>query len=151
MASAKFILFLTLLISLAGNAQIGGKARHLPGTWKYKEGTGYAIWQMNGNTLTGKGYRTNTVGDSILVETITVVNVNKNLSLKLETPQQDSLNTNTVYRFVANGRKLDFINIENEMPERIRYKFCFFNKRKMKILIYLRESDKPQKLKLYRL
>ena len=143
------LLFAIAFLPASVNAQIKGKAKHLPGIWKYEAGTGYEIWEMNGNTLNGRGYRVNKLGDSVLVETITILYINKNLSFKLETPQLDSLNNASfIGRYIGDGKKLDFRTIEGKMPERIRYKFGFFSKKKLKILMYNMDGDDAQKIVL---
>lgn len=146
------ISFVMLFLAFTSFGQIKGKALNLVGTWKYNEGSGYEIWNLSGGELIGSGYRSTKIGDSVKVEDLKISLVNDNLIYTLITKQVlvegDSSN---VFRFIGNKRKLFFVNINNEMPVSIRYKFCFFNKNKLQIQIKYDDKDSSKKLKLTRL
>lgn len=142
---------MVLLISFASNGQVKGKALNLVGTWKYNEGSGYEIWIMKNDELIGSGYRSTKIGDSVKVEDLTISIVNNNHIYTLRTKQQTVLGDSVVvHKFIGNKRKLYFENMDKEMPTSIQYKFGFFSKNKLQIIIRFGEKDKPKKLKLTR-
>ncbi len=146
------IFFIALLLTFSSNAQFSGRAEHLPGIWKYKAGTGYEIWSLNGDVMEGQGYRVNKNGDSVLIEQFFINNVNDQLTLRLETPRSTDTTQTKSNRFISKKkRKLDFKNIDTTKPHRIKIKFGFFSKSKMKIYLYYDEIPKPNKLILYKI
>ncbi len=149
MRSNNLILFLAIIfLSCSAYGQLKGKAKHLPGKWIYEQGSGYEVWQMNGNGLSGAGYRTNKVGDTVLVETLGIKEVNGQLFYTLETGVSPYGNSPFYkkHQFISKRRKLDFVNIENTLPYEIEYKFGFFNKKKLVIRIYMNVNVKRTKL-----
>lgn len=149
MRSNKFIISLLFLFSISFSfGQLKGKAKHLPGTWVYQEGSGYEVWQLDNGALTGAGYRMNKIGDTIRVESLQIKLINASLFYTLETGTHISgIQANYAKRqFVSKKRKLDFTNTESNMPMRLKYSFGFFNKKKMIITIYMTENVKKTKL-----
>jgi hypothetical protein len=140
-----------LLISHHSMSQIKGKARHLDGVWRYEGGSGYEIWSMNNNgqELVGSGYRLSKFGDTIRVEDLRISRVSGNNVYSLTTRQR-SENGEVVnkYVFVAKGKRLDFANTENSMPNGIHYRFGLFSKKRMKIIIRFDGEERVSKLKL---
>jgi hypothetical protein len=149
MQSNKFIISLIIFFSISFSfSQLKGKAKHLPGTWVYQEGSGYEVWQLENEGLTGTGYRMNKIGDTIRVEALGIRLVNSSLFYTLETGTHIS-GIQTTYakrQFVSKRRKLDFTNIEDSMPVRLKYAFGFFNKKKLIITVYMTENVKKTKL-----
>lgn len=138
-----------VLFSFAAFGQIKGKAKNLVGTWKYNQGSGYETWILKEGKLIGEGYRMTKIGDSVKVEDLTISMVNKNLIYELETKQGTVIgDTNTVHRFIGNKRKLFFENINDDIPLSIKYRFGFFNKKKLVIFIQFKDGEKSQKLRL---
>ena len=146
----KLILTAVILFSFTTVfSQLKGKAKHLPGTWVYAQGSGYEVWKAVDGGLSGAGYRTNKIGDTVRVEKLGIKLVNKSLFYTLETGSNDgNVSTNMKHQFMSNARKLDFTNLENVLPNHIKYSFGFFNKNKMIITIWMDENLKKTKLKL---
>lgn len=144
------ILFFALSLSFSGFSQFKGKAKHLIGVWEYSAGSGYEIWTDAGTHLIGQGFRSNKLGDSILVEEIRLEQINKTLIYTMETQNFNPGDSNEVkkYTFVSTHKKLDFVNTANEMPYELIYKFGFFSKKKLKIEIYHSKTAKPIVLRL---
>lgn len=151
MSILKLIAFSCVFMAFSSFGQLKGKPLSLVGTWKYNEGSGYEIWIMKGEELIGSGYRSTKIGDSVKVEDLTISIVNNNHIYTLRTKQQTVLGDSVVvHKFIGNKRKLYFENMDKEMPTSIQYKFGFFNKNKLQIIIRFGEKDKPKKLKLSR-
>lgn len=130
-------------------SQIKGKAKHLPGTWVYAQGSGYEVWEIENGQLVGAGYRTNKIGDTVKVEKLGIKLANNRLFYTLETGIQNFNNSaNIEHQFMSKARKLNFTNIENALPNYLNYNFGFFNKNKLTITIWMDESLKKTKLKL---
>jgi hypothetical protein len=147
-------LLLLSIVFISSNlfGQLKGRSKHLPGTWIYEQGSGYEVWKATGSGLSGVGYRTNKIGDTVQVETLGIKEVNGQSFYTLETGSNPNGNFSAYkkYQFISKRRKLDFINIENTIPYEIKYKFGFFNKSKMVILIYMHEDVKRTKLVLHK-
>ena len=141
-----------VVVTFASHAQLKGNVNRLEGTWKYEGGSGYEIWKSNGNELIGFGYRSTKFQDTVLVEELKITRVNKRLSYSLKTRQQTSVGIQVIeHRFISkNNRKMIFDNLDNENPRSIQYKFGFFNKNKLRILISYDGKPKPVVLKLRR-
>ena len=145
------ILLTTLLIFSFTTvfSQLKGKAKHLPGTWVYAQGSGYEVWTIENDQLVGAGYRTNKIGDTVKVEQLGIKLANNSLFYTLETGIQNFNNSAYVkHQFISKARKLDFTNIENVLPNHLKYTFGFFNKNKLTITVWMEESLKKTKLKL---
>ncbi len=147
------ILLIILLSSTFSFSQLKGKAKHLPGTWVYQQGSGYEIWELENGSLVGAGYRTNKIGDTVRVETLGITLVKKYLYYTFETGKgmHELYDSYSKRQFISNRRKLDFTSTENQMPIRMKYTFGFFNKNKMIISIYMAENVKKTKLILRKL
>jgi hypothetical protein len=149
MGAKYFFLLCISIASFSLSAQVKGKSKHLVGTWKYNEGSGYEIWTFNGKELVGAGYRSSKVGDSIKVEDLKLAVVNKNLIYTVVTNQaMNEGNVSVKHQFIGHKRKLYFVNMENELPISIRYAFGFFSKKRMKITIQLKEREDTKVLRL---
>ena len=133
-------------------SQIKGKAKHLPGTWVYQQGSGFEVWRVENGDLIGAGYRTNKVGDTIRVELLGIREVKNQLIYTLETElrsEGDSL-TYVKHQFISKRRKLSFVNIANTLPNTLKYSFGCFNKNKLTITVQMSNDVKKTKLILRR-
>jgi hypothetical protein len=133
-----------------GFSQLKGQSLNLEGVWKYEGGSGYEVWEKkNEYELVGAGYRLTKFGDTLKVEELRLAVVNGNLIYSLTTHQQTSGGVEVFkYSFISNKRKLQFLNIENTSPSSVTYKFGFFSKRKLKIIIGFDGKEVPSVLKL---
>lgn len=149
-----WILFSFLIVSMGTFAQLTNKMEKLAGKWKYKEGSGFEIWSVNGNELLGKAYRVNVKAlDSVKVEDIRIARVNKNMVYTMQTYKyaKDTVLTQS-FQFVANKRSFKFYNVNEGAPYRIEYRFGFLNRNKLKIKIqYISTDKKPLKLVLFKM
>lgn len=138
-----------LFLSFGLSAQIKGKADRLEGTWEYKQGSGYEIWERKDGQLQASGYRLNKLGDTTKVETATLRYVNKRLIYKLTTfnISGDSIQRST-YSFLGGRRKMKFENIDSETPFSIHYKLGSIRRNHLKIIIRISAESKPVKLHL---
>lgn len=148
-----FFTVIFLLVSLGLSAQLTNKMEKLAGKWKYKEGSGFEVWTINGNELSGQAYRINVKAlDSVKVEDIRMARINKNMVYTMETYkyEKDTVLTQK-FQFVGNRRSFKFYNVNQGAPYRIEYKFGFFNRNKLIIKIqYVATDKKPLKLVLLR-
>lgn len=149
MWSVKIISIGFLLISFGLSAQIRGNANRLTGTWEYKQGSGFEIWNSKDGQLEASGYRLNKLGDTTKVETATLRYVNKRLIYKLTTLNisGDSIQ-HVTYSFLGGKRKMKFENIDSDTPYTIQYKLGIFRRNHLKIIIRITEETKPVKLHL---
>lgn len=145
MRTVYFILLILLPLSL--NAQLKGSALKLEGTWTYKESPGFEVWERNGDQMIGKAYRVNKMGDTSLVEEMSIRSVNDRLLYNSTTFNRtgDSL-IRVVNMFIGKRRKMKFTNIAREIPFAIHYGFGFLNRKKLKIQIYFNEGEKAKKI-----
>jgi hypothetical protein len=149
--SLLFILFLTS--SIIGWGQIPSKAKKLAGTWEYKEGSGLETWELVADKLVGSGYRVNRKTlDTTIVEEMLIHKPGKHLLYFTETygVVVGGARISREQNFVADRRKMKFFNVGNHPPYAVEYKFGFFSKKKLKVLVYHGPHDKPLKLILYK-
>ncbi len=147
LVSLLFIFSITL-----AHSQIKGKAKHLPGTWVYQQGSGFEVWRVENGELVGAGYRTNKVGDTIRVELLGIHEVKNQLIYTLDTElrsEEDSL-THVKRQFLSKRKKLYFFNIADSLPTSLRYSFGCFNKNKLTIIVQMSRDVKKTKLILRR-
>jgi hypothetical protein len=144
------LMFIFSLCSQFGLAQLKGPSLKLEGIWEYEGGSGYEIWEKNGeNELTGSGFRLTKFGDTLKVEELRLSLVNNNLIYTYTTRQQTQSGIEVhKYSFISNKRKLEFLNIENTTPSSVTYKFGVFSKKKLKIIIGFEGKEEPSVLKL---
>jgi hypothetical protein len=146
------ILAVVFLMSFGAFAQLPNKVKKMTGTWEYKFRSGYEVFELNGDELTGVGYRINQKStDTSRVETIRIRMANKNLVYSMTTYNvvQDSVVAST-HQFVSSGKRMKFQNISAPTPYMIRYSFGFLNKNKLFIRVYHGPEAKPIKLILTR-
>ncbi len=147
------LLLFVLLFSISPSfGQIPQKVENLVGVWNYKTGAGLEIWTKVGGELKGEEIRVNKLGDSIVVEKMSIRFVNEQLIYMIEEHESkvDSLIHYDAKHFVSKNKKMNFINIDSGIPASITYRFGFFNKKKVKIKIEFSRNDKPVKLLMFR-
>lgn len=149
----KFILtgLLFLFVTSFVNAQFSKKTKKLIGTWQYKSGDGFEVWSLDNDVLLGKAFRVNKLGDTSKVEDIQIKKVNKSLvyTIKSKSHINDSLIIES-HNFIGTKKKMEFINIESNLPALIKYSFGCFNPNKLKISIQYGLKDEPVVLILNR-
>lgn len=130
-------------------AQLKGPALKLEGTWNYKESPGFEVWEHVGEEMIGKAYRVSKMGDTSLVEEMSIRSVNKRLTYHSTTFNHtgDSI-IRVKNTFIGKRRKLKFTNIAREIPFAIHYSYGFLNRSKLKIQIYFNEGEKAKKILL---
>lgn len=153
MRAVIFLFSLTLAVNVV--AQLPNKVQKLEGVWKYNQGSGYEVWEANGNDeMIGTAYRVNPkTGDSSKVESLWIRKTNRNLVYSMETfkMRADTVITET-HDFVGGKRKMKFYNIDSRKPYMVGYSFGFLglSKKKLTIKVYYEEGEKPLKLRLSR-
>lgn len=140
------------LITVYADGQLPNKAKKITGTWKYKSGDGFEVWNLKGDILVGTAFRVNKVGDTTKVEDLKIRRVNKTLVYTVNSKKfiNDSLIVDA-HNFVGTKKKMEFFNIESNIPVMISYSFGFLNRNKLKISIQYGIKDAPVVLILNRL
>lgn len=148
----RFVLISFLFISAFSFGQLPKSAVNLLGEWKFKTGSGLEVWEMIGDELKGKEIRINKLGDSIVVEKMTIRFVNEQFVYIIQEHkiESDSVVHHSDNHFVSQNRKMKFFNIDSNVPVSIMYRFGFFNHRKVKIKIQYSPKGKPVKLLMYK-
>lgn len=140
---------ITFLFPLLAVAQLKGPAKKMAGTWTYKESPGFEIWEQQGDEMVGRAYRVSKMGDTSLVEEMSIRSVNHRLTYNSTTFNHTG---DTLIRvqntFIGGRRKMKFTNIAREIPFAINYSFGFLNKKRVKIQIYFNEGEKAKKIVL---
>lgn len=148
------VLFIVAFIFNSGLSfgQLPSKVQKLEGKWEFKEGSGYEVWEMNDQKLIGHAFRITKFGDTSKVEDIVINKVNNRLTYSLTTYNviRDSLVT-MQRAFIGGKRKMEFINLTENAPYSIGYKFGFLNKSKLKVIVQNTISDEPFKFTLLRI
>ena len=144
---AKIIFFSFLIIPFLGFSQISGKAKHLVGRWNYKEGSGFEVWNRNGDKLDGAGYRILKFGDSVKVEMLGLSFVNGRY-IYIYKPNGQSQQAKEIH-FISNGRKLQFVSTNSDVPIQMHYRLNLF-KNKMKLYVTVGELTNRGVLTLYK-
>jgi len=143
----KLVFLSFLILPFLGSSQIKGKAKHLVGRWNYKEGSGFEVWNRNGDKLDGSGYRILKFGDSVKVETLSLVFVNGRYSYTYHYTD-DAIKMKDV-NFISNGRKLQFVSTNSETPIQMHYRFNL-TKNKIKLYVTVGEVYNRGILTLYK-
>lgn len=132
--------------------QLPSKVQRLEGKWRFKEGSGYEVWERNDRKLIGHAFRITKLGDTSKVEDVIINKVNNRLTYNLTTYNvvRDSLVTMQRV-FIGGKRKMEFINLTENAPYSIEYKFAFFNKNKLRVFVQNTISDEPSKFTLLRI
>lgn len=145
-------LLVFIALSIGAFAQLPKKVQKMAGTWDYKLQSGFEIIEIEGDELSGIGYRVDLkTSDTSRVETIGMKMVGKTLVYSMTTYNvQDEIVVPNVQKFVSSGRKLKFQNTSAPTPYAIKYSFACFNKNKLFIRVYHGPDAKPIKLTLLR-
>jgi len=131
-------------IAISAYCQIPNKTKKLIGTWEYKSGDGFEVWHLENDILSGAAFRVNKVGDTSKVEDLYIQKVNKTLvyTIKSKIYINDSSILDS-HSFVSTKNKMEFFNIESNLPAMIKYSFGFLNSNKLKISIQYGIKDEP--------
>ncbi len=143
----KIISLCLFVLPFFGISQISGKAKHLVGRWNYKEGSGYEVWNRNGDKLDGAGYRILKFGDSVKVETLSLSFVNGRYTY-IYKPKGQSQQTKEIH-FISNGRKLQFVSTNSDIPIQMHYRLNLF-KNKMKLYVTVGDINNRGVLTLFK-
>ena len=143
----KIISLCLFVLPFLGFSQIKGKAKHLVGKWNYKEGSGFEVWNRNGDKLDGSGYRILKFGDSVKVETLSLTFTNGRYTYTYYTTE-GSTQVKDIH-FISNGRKLQFVSTNSETPIRMEYRFNL-RKNKMKLFVTVGEMNNRGVLTLFK-
>lgn len=148
----RFILFSFLFLSFYSFGQVPRITESLIGEWKFKAGTGLERWKLIGDELKGEEIRINKLGDSIVVEEMTIRSVNNHLIYVVEEHKvgNNSIVQHHANHFVSRNTKMNFYNIDSNVPSFISYRFGFLNRNRVKIKISFNENEKPVKLLMFR-
>ncbi len=139
------VIFLILFSPLYGFTQLPSKVMRLEGIWEFKQGSGYESWELQGEDMVGHAFQVNSkTGDTSKMEDIRIRLINGRLVYMMNTYSvlEDSL-VKTVHHFIGERRKMNFVNMNTHIPVKIRYRFGFFNRKKLNIMIYYGTNDKP--------
>lgn len=146
-----FVFICALFFPLSGVfGQLPSKVERLVGTWRYKGGNGYEMWYVQDDQLIGRAYRINPkTKDSSHVEDSWIRRVNKHLVYTIQsyTYKNDSL-VHTTIDFIGGKRQLDFENLHGRVPQRIRFSFGLFSRKRLTMKIWYEEKGEPVKLQL---
>lgn len=143
----KIISLCLFFMPFFGFSQIKGKAKHLVGKWNYKEGSGFEVWNRNGDKLDGSGYRILKFGDSVRVENLSITFVNGRYTYTYYTLDEKK-QAKELY-FISNGRKLQFVSTNSETPIQMHYRFNL-RKNKMKLYVTVGEINNRGVLTLFK-
>ncbi|NRA11493.1 MAG: hypothetical protein HRT57_06035 [Crocinitomicaceae bacterium] len=148
-----FLLLITVFFNSGMSfGQLPSNFKKLEGTWKYKEGSGYEVWGIQGNRLIGFTYRITKMGDTTKVEDMSLGKFNNTSVYSFTTYNivNDSLITKH-HVLVGRKRKMIFTKMFQEVGYSIQYKFGFLNKNKLKVIVHNIISDRPVKFTLLRI
>jgi len=143
----KIISLCLFVLPFLGFSQISGKAKHLVGRWNYKEGSGYEVWNRNGDKLDGAGYRILKFGDSVKVEKLSLSFINGSYTY-IYKPNGQSQQTKEIH-FISNGRKLQFVSTNSDIPIQMHYRLGLF-RNKMKLYVTVGELSNRGVLTLFK-
>lgn len=143
--------FIFCFIAISAYCQFSNKTKKIIGTWEYKSGDGFEGWTLENDVLSGAAYRVNKIGDTSKVEDLKIQKINKTLvyTIKSKSFTNDSLIVDA-HNFVGTKNKMEFFNIESNLPAMIKYSFGFLNRNKLKISIQYSIKDEPVELLLNR-
>lgn len=146
-----FSFILIVLFPMLSFAQLKGPVLKMEGKWSYKESPGFEVWEQIGDEMIGKAYRVNKMGDTSLVEEMSIRSVNNRLTYNSVTFNHTGDSVIRVKNtFIGKRRKMKFTNIARDIPFAIHYGFRFLNRKRMKIQIYFNEGEKAKQILLTR-
>lgn len=140
------ILIITLIFQVSAFSQVPKKVEKLAGIWNFEGGSGYEVFVLKNGELYGESYLKTKVGITYHVENIRIKYVNRNLIYETIPLDGDSLLVGKKSTFIANGKKMKFVHVQNAYPASVRYKLACFNKNKLKIFIYPIVGDQKKKV-----
>ena len=144
-------MFALIGFSFSSFGQLTKRSKKLIGTWEYRYRDGFEKWTSENDILEGSAYRVNKVGDTTKVEDLQIKKINKSFvySIKTKVVVDDSLTIDS-YNFIGTKKKMEFYNIDSNIPTMISYTFGFLNRNKLKISIHYGIKDEPVVLILSR-
>ena len=80
-----FLFFSFIFNSGLSFGQLPSNVEKLEGAWRYKEGSGYEVWEIHDDKLIGIAFRITKAGDTSKVEDIVLDKINDWLALNLTT------------------------------------------------------------------
>lgn len=147
----RFLPFLFVFICLNALAQLPGKVEKMEGLWRYRQGSGFERWSLNGDVMVGESFRINKLGDTLITERFEIRSVNNRLVLNLKAYHMvgDSIAEKS-RSLIGKKRKMDFAAIDGVTLESLFYKPAFLSRKKMYLYIGHFGDEKPRKLVLIR-
>jgi hypothetical protein len=143
------LLICLVLIASTTEAQLPKRVQKLEGLWEYRAGSGFEDWRFKGDRMVGTSFRINKLGDTLVAERFEIAYINKRLVMDLKA--YHTVGDSLVVRqktLIGKRRKMEFTNVSGVAIEKLRYRFGFFSKRRLKLLVYHQRDMKPQKLVL---
>ena len=128
------------------------KFKKLEGKWRFKEGSGFEIWELKNDQLIGYAFRITKTGDTSRVEEFVIRKTDH--AMVYDHSSFTSLNDSLVKinrKFLGNKRKLFFSTIEDNGPYSVEYKFGLFSRNKLKVFVVNHKGDDPFKFTLFRI
>ena len=124
---------LILFFVMDGQAQITRRMKPFLGTWEYENIRGFEVWKVQGNALVGQGFRVRNESDTVLIETMRLVQEGKRLVYFVRVTNQ---NEGREIRFdESESVKYKFVNESHDFPKSIYYKFKRCKRRKVEVLL----------------
>lgn len=149
----KRLLFFLFVFTVAPTtqAQLPNRAKKLAGLWEYREGSGYEKWELQGDVLIGESFRINKLGDTLVAERFEISSVNKRLVLNLKAYHMVSDSVQVKEKvLIGKRRKLEFSSLTGTKLETLEFKFGWFSKKRLKLIVQHHGIPEPQKLRLNR-
>ena len=146
-----FFSLLVLITHFYVYAQLPNRVKKLEGLWEYKEGSGYERWTLNGDVMQGESFRVNKLGDTTVAERFEIKSINNRLVLNLKAYHM--VGDSTVVKektLIGKKRKMAFTSTSRGGLRSLQIKLGFFFKNRLKLQIYNRGLEEPQKLRLVR-
>lgn len=132
--------------------QLPSKVEKLEGNWRFKEDSGYEVWELKDQELIGHAFRVSKLGDTSKVEDFVLNKINDRLTYSLTTYNIVNDSLVTIRRaFIGGKRKMEFINLSEDALYSIEYKFRFLNKNKLKVIVQNTIFGEPYQFALLRI
>lgn len=149
----KRLIFFLLALSIiyTAEAQLPNRVRKLQGLWEYRQGSGFEKWNLHGDRMIGESFRINKLGDTLVAERFEITYINKRLVMDLKAYHM--VGDSVLVRqktLIGKRRKMEFTSVTGIKLEKLRYRFGFFSKKRLKLFIHHQSSMDPQKLVLLR-
>jgi len=146
-----FFTVFVILVASGVYAQLPNRVKKLEGVWEYRRGSGFEKWTMRGDRMVGQSFRINKLGDTIVAERFEITYINKRLVMDLKA--YHTVGDSVLMRqktLIGKRRKLEFTSVTGVKLDKLRYRFGFLSRKRLKLFVYHPEVVKPQKLVLLR-